>query len=43
MDKNMVCPKCGSEMKKDGDNMKCVKCGHTVPAKEENKEMKKGM
>jgi exosome complex RNA-binding protein Csl4 len=25
------CPKCGGQMKEEGEMMKCEKCGHTMP------------
>ncbi len=32
--KTMVCPMCGSTMRKFGNTWKCEKCGHTMPVDE---------
>ena len=32
MDETMKCPKCGSDMVREGDMMKCTACGHTMSA-----------
>jgi tRNA(Ile2) C34 agmatinyltransferase TiaS len=40
---SVVCPECGSDMKKDGDMMTCEKCGHTMPAGDMGEEDKEEM